>query len=249
MKTLTSNQEHTFLDMFGKDHLNFESKNLFELTIGQYPKFRESHPFNPDWNFVRVLEIFNIIAFFIPFIAVSALFFAACMLVPYRAYAIFRRPKIFNLAQIESAARQISNQMRLLKYYLSAGGFLLFLTIIYMSASREWPLAYYSPNEVIHLNFATDVIRSTILFQAGHFVLVLLAAFAPIAFRLRNAGVRLSQLATHNFQSSQQKSWMVEKGLSFTKGESLQQMIAIVAPLLVPAIDIFLNLGTSISPD
>ena len=232
--------DNTFLDMFGKEYGT--GKNIFELTIGKYPKFLGSHPNSFEGDLSIQLMWFNLVALFISLIGSSLLFSAVCTLIPYRTYVMIRRPRKYSQQQIESAARQISKQMRDLKYYLFAGAFLLLSAILYMSASREWPLPYFPSNQADDLNAFTDIVRSTILFQSGHFVLILLAAFLPVALRLRNAGERLSHIAFHSLKISQHNSWMAERGLSLTIGGSLQGVLAVISPFLVPAFDFLRNL-------
>ena len=201
--------DNSFLDMFGKDRGT--DMNVFELTIGKYPKSSRSHPILLGSNFLKQLVWFNLIAFVLPLIGGTLLFSAVCTLIPYRTYVMIRHPKKYSQQQIESAARQISKQMRDLKYYLFAGAFLLLSAILYVSASREWPLSYFPSSQTEDLNAFTDIVRSTILFQSGHFVLILLAVFLPVALRLRNAGERLSHIASHSLKMSLHKSWMARK--------------------------------------
>ena len=232
--------DNTFLDIFGIDSRTH--KNIFELTIGKNPNFSGSHPKFFGSDLLKLLEKFNLAAFFFSFIGGSLLFSAICTLIPYRTYVIIRHPKKYSQKQIESAARQISKQMRDLKYYLFAGAFLLLSAILYVSASREWPLSYFPSNQAEDLNAFTDIIRSSVLFQSGHFVLILLAAFLPVALRLRNAGEHLSHIAFNSLKISQHKSWKAERGLSLTIGESLQGVLAVISPFLVPAFDFLRNL-------
>ena len=227
--------KHSFLDTLGTDP-NGKGENIFELTIGKHPKLLESDPKLFGSDFLEILEEFNFYTYFVAVIGGSLLFSAACTLAPYRAYSLFRKTKKHSEAQIESATREINKQLRWLKYYIFAGALLFVSALLYLNASREWPLVFFENSGDMDSKIFTDIVRSTVLFQAGHFALILLAAFLPITLRLKFAGERLASLMSQNSSNERQNSWMVERGLSLTVGETLQQTVAIVSPFLVPIV-------------
>ena len=231
------NREYTFFDMFGKDPKE-KSANIFELTIGRYPALMYTEFQNSNSVLLWLLEKANRLAYYAAIIAVTLLFSITCTLVPRRAYAILRKPRKHSRARRDRAARQIARQFLWLKYYLFAGAVLLVSALAYMSASREWPLSFFSASEAKEAAIFSSIVRSTIFFQAGHFVLILISGFLPIAVRLKSAGARLAELELPNLNANQRRSWMAERGLLFSRGDVLQQTLAIVSPFIVPVMDL-----------
>ena len=235
--------KHSFLDTFGVD--SEKEKNIFELTIGNYPELLQPAREILKPNFLEILERFNFWIYFVAVVAGILLFSAACTLTPKRTYAILRHGKKHSNVRIESAIRQINKQLRWLKYYIFSGALLFISALIYLNASREWPLAYFPTLKTgnIHADTFENIVRSTVLFQAGHFVLILGVAFLPIALRLKFAGERLAQLVSYNqnLTNTQKKTWMANRGLLLTMGETLQQTLAIASPFLVPVVGLIVD--------
>ena len=235
--------KHSFLDTFGVD--SEKGKNIFELTIGNYPELLQPARKILWPNLLEILERFNFLTYLVAVVGGILLFSAACTLTPKRAYAILRHAKKHSNVRIESAIRQINKQLRWLKYYIFSGALLFISALFYLNASREWPLAYFPTLENGNINAETfeNIVRSTVLFQAGHFVLILGVAFLPIALRLKFAGERLAQLVSYNqkLTNTQKKTWMANRGLLLTMGETLQQTLAIASPFLVPIVGLIVD--------
>ena len=210
--------QHSFLDTLGINTNNESPENIFEMTIGDHPNLLKSDPALFGSNFLEILENFNFFTYFVAVVGGSLLFSAACTLTPYRAYAIFCETEEHSEAQIESAIRELNKQLRWLKFYIFAGALLFISALLYLSTSREWPLAFFQDSGAMDSKIFTDIVRSTVLFQAGHFALILLAAFLPITLRLKFAGERLANLMSQNSSNASQNTWMAERGLSLTVG-------------------------------
>ena len=228
------NPDHSFLDLFGKDRSS--SLNIFQQTIATYPTFLNSYPQISLSNFLELLEILNSLAYFLAFVSGSVLFSAAATLTPSRTYKLLRHKGKHSQVNIERAARQIAKQLRWLKYYIFSGGVILISALLYLSSAREWPLAYFLDSGSNSAIAFQDTVQSTVLFQAGHFAVILIATFLPIILRLKLAGERLADLEQLNLDNRQRKSWMVDRGLLLTTGETLQQTIAIISPFSIPIV-------------
>ena len=233
------NPDHSFLDLFGTD--SSSKSNVFELTIATYPDFLQSYPKIFISNFLKLLENLNTLAYLLAVVSGSILFSAAATLTPNRTYALLRQKGKHNRVKIESAARQIAKQLRWLKYYIFSGGVILISALLYLSSAREWPLAYFPDSESNDAIAFQNTVQSTVLFQAGHFAVILIATFLPIILRLKFAGERLADLKQLNLDNRQRKAWMVDRGLLLTTGETLQQTIAIISPFSIPIVSWFFS--------
>ncbi len=229
------NRHYTFLDIFGKTSTG--SENVFQATIGRH--FEPIHPY-PAFlgNILEIVSTFNSLAYYFAILTVTIICCATCTLVPYKAYVVLRKPALQKRLHLDAAARQIETQFRLLRHYLFATAIVLFVALVYMNASRHWPVAFFDSNDNRAAEMVAGIARGTVFFQAGHFVLVIVAAFVPIALRLKSAAERISQCGVRNRDWQRRKLWLSERGLVSTKVDIFQQAFAVSSPFIVPVVDL-----------
>ena len=212
--------EHNFIDLLGR--------TVFEKTINVYPK-----------KYLQLLGCLNGAGYIFPIFACSFLFSAYCTLVPDRARVVRLNPQKFDRAEREEAILEICVRIKWIRYYLAAAALLLVSGLMYMNAWRKWPLAYWETSINDMIQFAL-VAKSTLIFQSGHFTLIIFSIFLPVAFSLRKLAGRLADLEPREFEvtvTSQRRKWMQERGLTLSNVQIVQQAIAILSPFLVPILE------------
>ena len=201
---------------------------VFKKTVDVYPE-----------KYLPLLKCFNRISYILPIFACSFLFSAYCTLVPNRARIVHLNPEKLDRAEREEAILEICVRIKWTRYYLAAAALLLVSGLMYMNAWRKWPLAYWETSNSDMIQFAL-VAKSTLIFQSGHFTLIIFSIFLPVAFSLRKRAGRLADLEPREFEvtvTSQRRKWMQERGLTLSNVQIVQQAIAILSPFLVPILE------------
>ena len=142
---------------------------------------------------------------------------------------------VLDQSDIDAAAVQIANQIRILKQLLVAASLVMLAGLIHMKAWREWPLAFWVNDKAESAVAFSKIVDASITFQAGHFLFILAAIFLPISYRLRTAALHLAVLEHGPVVGSAHETWLGNKGLSLSTKEIIQRAITIASPFLVPA--------------
>ena len=209
-----------FVDLMGRI--------VFEKTIDVYPE-----------QYLPLLKCLNMVGYILPIFTCSFLFSAYCTLVPNRARIAHLNPEKLDHPEREEAVLKISDHIKWVRYYLAAAALLLLSGLIYMNEWRKWPLAYWTTSTDDMTQFAL-VAKSTLIFQSGHFTLIIFSIFLPVAISLKKEAGGLADLEPREFEvtvTSQRRKWMQEQGLTLSNVQIIQQVIAILSPFLVPVLE------------
>ncbi len=140
--------------------------------------------------------------------------------------------------QNDNGLTHLTTQMRHLKGVLNIGSALLVGGILHMSAWLRWPAGLLSdPNEQAALSGA---ILSITMFWGAAFTLMLISTYGPAVSYLSKKARNLAEQAHQAGTIQDTQRWLDDNHFSFTLGEQLPQISAILGPVLAGPVGSFL---------
>jgi hypothetical protein len=141
---------------------------------------------------------------------------------------------------VETAARDLAARNRSLKYLLFATAGFLFAGLVHFKSWSSWPLAYWTtatlkhPPSVVAGKAGYEAVQSAMInAEATLYVLIMFAAFGPMAFWLRhmasNLAARVPDVASGKVKAD---DWLAARGVALSIGEHAQRLAALLSPFL-----------------
>jgi len=192
---------------------------VFERTIGSYPF---------GGAMLGILDLLVLAANVAALGAAVVIAVAACWMAP---------PTIENPdpGEIDALAADLAGRLRLLKHLLVSAAILLVAGLFCMQGWRHWPAAFMADEKVKASYLA--IADASVQFEASLYVVILIAAFLPVAMHLKAAGSKLADAMAEADPSvaSARERWLKSRGLMLTPWERAQRILAVISPFL-PAV-------------
>ena len=166
------------------------------------------------------------------FVAVTAIVTAASSLDPKVIHEVAGGRA--DEGQIQLARAEIAYQITWMKYYILTASLLLVTGVYFLMTWTALPLAYFTADESQKAHAFREAGNAIVVFEATFYVLVIAVVFVPIALRLLRAGAQMAAIEVPSVSEAERRVWMVKNGLTLSVGDSIQSVIAMLAPLLVP---------------
>jgi|GEM_PF-2834391 len=192
---------------------------VFERTIGSYPF---------GGAMLDILDLLVLAANVAALGAAVVIAVAACWMAP----PAIQDPEP---GEIEALAADLAGRLRLLKHLLASGAIVLVAALFCMQAWRHWPAAFMT-DETVKASYLA-IADASVQFESFLYVVILIAAFLPVAMHLKAAGAKLADamVAADPAIAPARARWLKSHGLVLDPWERAQRILAVMSPF-IPAV-------------
>ena len=171
------------------------------------------------------------------FFAIAAAAFIACAvstMVPNQSQPPRRTTAPALQKWVESEVAELADRIRRLKLFLYAATVVLVTGVLFMNMWRQWPMAFVTGpgGSTTDLDVYKALADATVQMQAIHFVFILAAIFAPMAFVLKRRANEVVKHDTGLSTDAARKDFLLKRGADFDFKNRLTQLLSILAPYL-----------------
>ena len=209
-------------------------KDVFNSTVGEYLSKVGYKPGDEECGNLCLLKSLIDWSNFFAFAAAAFVASAVATLVPNKSQPP-NNPTAPDLQKwVDNEVAELASRIGRLKLFLYAATVVLVTGVVSMNTWRRWPMAFATenPDKTTNLDVYKALADASVQMQAIHFVFILAAIFAPMAFVLKR---RANEIVKHDgglSTDTARKDFLLKRGADFDFKNKLTQLLSILAPYL-----------------